>query len=173
MQLKFVSLNISLCLCRFGSGVTSCPYSKFQDLSLLAVAVLFFCGDVGYFFVSGGRGGTAIESNRISRLRCCTQSVLATFSFLHKKPLSTTSTQFHREKKKLAKRAYFISCLVCLPYLLFVIFLHRQNFWRIKFTPRKRVNYDKIHSKLPIFRIRSVKIYTGQKKFTRVCPWRP
>ena len=34
-------------------------------------------------------------------------------------------------------------------YLIFVIFLHRQNFWRIKFTPKKRVNYDKIHSKLP------------------------
>ena len=23
-----------------------------------------------------------------------------------------------------------------LPYLIFVIFLHRQNFWRIKFTPK-------------------------------------
>ena len=60
-------------------------------------------------------------------------------------------------------------------YLSF--FLHKQNFWRIKFTPKKRVNYDKIHrklpiflryygkihSKLPIFRVESVKIYTGQK----------
>ena len=27
--------------------------------------------------------------------------------------------------------------------------------------------YGKIHSKLPIFRVKSVKIYTGQKKFTR------
>ena len=26
-----------------------------------------------------------------------------------------------------------------------------QNFWRIKFTPKKRVNYDKIHRNLPIF----------------------
>ena len=34
-------------------------------------------------------------------------------------------------------------------YLSF--FLHEQNFWRIKFTPKKRVNYGKIHSKLPIF----------------------
>ena len=33
-------------------------------------------------------------------------------------------------------------------YLSF--FLHEQNFWRIKFTPKKRVNYDKIHRKLPI-----------------------
>ena len=55
---------------------------------------------------------------------------------------------------------------------------HRQNFWKIKFTPKKRVNYDKIHrklpiflhnygkihSKLPIFRVKSIKIYTGQKK---------
>ena len=36
-------------------------------------------------------------------------------------------------------------------YLIFVIFLHEQNFWRIKFTSKKCVNYDKIHSKLPIF----------------------
>ena len=48
-------------------------------------------------------------------------------------------------------------------YLIFVIFLHEQNFLRIKFTPKKRVNYDEIHSKLPIFRVKSVKIYTGQK----------
>ena len=34
-------------------------------------------------------------------------------------------------------------------YLSF--FLHEQNFWRIKFTPKKRVNYGKIHSKLPFF----------------------
>ena len=34
-------------------------------------------------------------------------------------------------------------------YLSF--FFHEQNFWKIKFTPKKRVNYDKIHSKLPIF----------------------
>ena len=34
-------------------------------------------------------------------------------------------------------------------YLSF--FLHEQKFWRIKFTPKKRVNYDKIYSKLPIF----------------------
>ena len=111
MQLKFVSLNISLCLCRFGSGVTSCPYSKFQDLSLLAVAVLTFCFFAGTWgiFCFRGRGGTAIESNRISRLRCCTQSVLATFSFLHKKSLSTTSTQFHRKKKnrKTCKKGIF------------------------------------------------------------------
>ena len=51
-------------------------------------------------------------------------------------------------------------------YLIFVIFLHRQNSRRIKFTPKKRVNYDKIHRKLPIFCVKSVKIYTGQKKFT-------
>ena len=37
------------------------------------------------------------------------------------------------------------------PYLIIGIFLHEQNFWRIKFTPKKRGNYDKIHRKLPIF----------------------
>ena len=26
---------------------------------------------------------------------------------------------------------------------------------------------------MPIFRVKSVKMYTGQKKFTRTCPWRP
>ena len=62
----------------------------------------------------------------------------------------------------------FISIL---PYLIFVVFLHEQNFWRIKFTPKKRVNYDKIHRKLPIFCVKSVKIYTGQKKCTREFSW--
>ena len=32
--------------------------------------------------------------------------------------------------------------------------------------------YGKIHSKLPIFRVKSVKIYTGQKKFTQIYSWR-
>ena len=64
-------------------------------------------------------------------------------------------------------------------YLSF--FLHQQNVWRIKFTPKKRVNYDKIHSKLPnfcvitakytvncqFFCVKSVKIYTGQFFFTQ------
>ena len=31
--------------------------------------------------------------------------------------------------------------------------------------------YGKIHSKLPIFRVKSVKIYTGQKKITREFSW--
>ena len=46
---------------------------------------------------------------------------------------------------------FFGSSGVSWAPLIFVIFLHRQNFWRIKFTPKKRVNYDKIHSKLPFF----------------------
>ena len=33
--------------------------------------------------------------------------------------------------------------------------------------------YGKIQSKLPIFRVKSVKIYTGQKKFTRAPPVAP
>ena len=36
--------------------------------------------------------------------------------------------------------------------------------------PILRVNYDKLHSKLPIFRVKSEKNYTGQKKFTRPPP---
>ena len=73
-------------------------------------------------------------------------------------------------------------------YLIFVIFLHKQNFWRIKFTPKKarklRQNtqkianflryFGKIHSKLPIFPVKSEKIYTGQKNLhgrRQWCPW--
>ena len=37
----------------------------------------------------------------------------------------------------------------------------------------KRVNYDKLHSKLPIFRVKSVKIYTGQKKIYTGIPVAP
>ena len=47
-------------------------------------------------------------------------------------------------------------------YLSF--FLHEQNFWRIKFTPKKRINYDKIHSKLPIFCVITAK-YTVNCQF--------
>ena len=64
-----------------------------------------------------------------------------------------------------------VSSLLHTRYLSF--FLHRPNFWRIKFTPKKRVNYDKIHSKLPIFCVITAK-YTvncqifalNLKKFT-------
>ena len=54
--------------------------------------------------------------------------------------------------------------LCTISYLIFVIFLHRQNFWRIEFTPKKRVNYDKIHSKLPIFCVITAK-YTVNCQF--------
>ena len=67
-------------------------------------------------------------------------------------------------------------------YLSF--FLHRQNFWRINFTP-KNANFCQFFANFcqftlkfapknanfcqfsPMFRVRSVKIYTRQKKFTR------
>ena len=50
-----------------------------------------------------------------------------------------------------------VFCVVGLGHTSYLsFFLHEQNFWRIKFTP-----------KMPIFCVKSVKIYTGQKKFTR------
>ena len=61
--------------------------------------------------------------------------------------------------------AYFCnSSLWIVAYLIFVIFLHELNFWRIKFTPKKRVNYDKIHRKLPIFCVITAK-YTVNWQF--------
>ena len=56
------------------------------------------------------------------------------------------------------------------PYLIFVIFLHGQNFWKIKFTLKFTQKIANLHSKLPIFRVKSEKIYTGQKEFTRAPP---
>ena len=69
-------------------------------------------------------------------------------------------------------------------YLIFVIFFTQAKFLENKIYTKKtrklRQNtqkianflryYGKIHNKLPIFRVKSVKIYTGQNKFTRVCP---
>ena len=74
-----------------------------------------------------------------------------------------------------------------MSYLIFVIFFTLAKFLENKIytekTRKLRQNtqkianflryYGKIHSKLPIFRDKSVKIYTGQKKFTRVFPWLP
>ena len=53
-------------------------------------------------------------------------------------------------------------CLDHTSYLSF--FLHEQNFWKIEFTPKKRENYDKIHSKLPFFCIIKAK-YTVNCQF--------
>ena len=110
---------ISLRLCRFGSGVTSCPNfkfpSRFKPISCCCVDILFFRGTWGIFqglvFVSGGRGRTAIESQ---------ESAVAHRVFL---PLLVSSIKslcqrhppnFTERKKNLQIRAYFISCLVCL-----------------------------------------------------------
>ena len=43
-------------------------------------------------------------------------------------------------------------------------FFTRAKFLENKIYTEKRINCDKIHSKLPIFCVKSVKIYTGQKK---------
>ena len=75
---------------------------------------------------------------------------------------------------------------IYVTYLIFVIFFTQAKFLENKIYTKKNVNYDKIlrklpfflryygkiHSKLSIFRVKSVKIYTGQKKFTRACSWR-
>ena len=74
-----------------------------------------------------------------------------------------------------------------ISYLIFVIFFTQAKFLEYKIYTEKRVNYnklhselpilrvnyDKLHSKLPILRVKSVKIYTGQKKFTRMPSARP
>ena len=56
-------------------------------------------------------------------------------------------------------------------YLLFVIFFTQTKFFENKIYTEKRANYDKLHSKLSIFRVKSVKIYTGQFFFTLTCLW--
>ena len=63
---------------------------------------------------------------------------------------------FNRQKSRIKGRVR--------PYLIFVIFCHEQNFWRIKFIPKKRVNYDKIHRKLPIVCVITAK-YTVNCQF--------
>ena len=77
-------------------------------------------------------------------------------------------------------------CRRLISYLIIVIFFTLTQFLENKiYTQKTRklrqntqkianfLRYDgKIHSKLPIFSVKSVKIYTGQKKFTRACSWR-
>ena len=64
--------------------------------------------------------------------------------FLHLYPFNCGHCTLHCSNQSLLITSWH-------TYLIIVIFLHWHNFWRIKFTPKKRVNYDKIHSKLPIF----------------------
>ena len=65
-------------------------------------------------------------------------------------------------------------------YLIFVIFFTQAKFLENKIYTEKRqflpisANLHRnLHRKTPIFRVKSVKIYTSQKNFTRVYPWRP
>ena len=81
-----------------------------------------------------------------------------------------------------AKRRYTIYIYT---YLIIVIFftltkflenkIYTQKARKLRQNTQKIANflryYGKIHSKLPIFRVKSVKIYTGQKKFTREFSW--
>ena len=76
-----------------------------------------------------------------------------------KLPWLSVSLGFEMSKRSPSKSIWSL-----VTYLIFVIFLHEQNFWRIKFTPEKRVNYDKIHSKLPIFCVITAK-YTVNCQF--------
>ena len=76
---------------------------------------------------------------------------------------------FENEITFLLSRRFSILLLQLIPkdldhtsYLSF--FLHEQNFWRIKFTPKKCVNYDKIHRKLQIFCVITAK-YTVNCQF--------
>ena len=52
-------------------------------------------------------------------------------------------------------------------------FFTQAKFLENKIYTKKRLNYDKLHSKLPLFRVKSVKIYTGKKKFKRAPPVAP
>ena len=56
-------------------------------------------------------------------------------------------------------------------YLSF--FFTQAKFLENKIYTENRINYDKLHSKLQIFRIKSLKIYTGQKNLHGRRPWRP
>ena len=73
-------------------------------------------------------------------------------------PLKSQATALKKLEGYVKKK----SAIFHTSYLSF--FLHGQNFWRIKFTPKKRVNYDKIHGKLPIFCVITAK-YTVNCQF--------
>ena len=65
-------------------------------------------------------------------------------------------------------------CLVWPPCISHIChFFTQAKFLDNRIYTEKRVNYDKLHSKLPIFCVKSVKIYTSQKKFTRAPPVAP
>ena len=70
----------------------------------------------------------------------------------HNWPLLPSSPQFSPLHQIGSNRLIQVVKFPELLHTLYLsFFLHGQNFWRIKFTPKKRLNYDKIHRKLPIF----------------------
>ena len=56
------------------------------------------------------------------------------------------------------------------------VWLHKCYLWvckRISVYKQSSLCVTMELGELPIFGVKSVKIYTGQKNFTRTCPWRP
>ena len=52
------------------------------------------------------------------------------------------------------------------PYLIFVIFFTLAKFLENKIYTKNRVNYDKIHSKLPFFALNMSKFTPARKIYT-------
>ena len=106
------------------------------------------------------------------------------FTFLMKRRKSIDTFSEGKWTQK-TKNNFFIVVVRLRTYLIFVIFFTRTKFLENKIYTEKTRKlqqntqkianflryYGKIHSKLPIFRVKSVKIYTGQKKFTREFSW--
>ena len=90
-----------------------------------------------------------------------------------------------QEQEPIAR--YYLATIMGMleTYLIFVIFFTQARFSKNKIysektrklqqNTRKIVNflryYGKIHSKLPIFRVKSVKIYTGKKNLHEPRSW--
>ena len=86
--------------------------------------------------------------------------------------LSPTMLQLGQNKINFTFEDQVLPIKAC-AYLIFVIFFTQVKFLENRIYTEKRVNYYKLyskyyrlHSKLPIFRVKSVQIYTGQFFYT-------
>ena len=107
------------------------------------------------------------EGVKEEKMRKCHELISLHFLILSRfsrSPAATSCATLILHILHIQRQSEFNTSLYCSTYLIFVIFLHKQNFWRVKFTPKKRANYDKIHSKLPNFCVITAK-YTVNCQF--------
>ena len=148
-----------------------CPRPTLSATAAATSVLLHLCHNYYFSSLLSATAACFYSTNPIGHSQC---DSIETWSLTASTKVSTGTVQEPFLLLLIAVTVILLLFYFCGCYLLIItphkhtwylsFFLHEQNFWRVKFTPKKRVNYDKIHSKLPIFCVITAK-YTVNCQF--------